>query len=145
MLWPKKNSLRNLITKKNSCASKIPHPSPPPSITFLMVCQMRHNNEWYLETWHFNYNNIKRANQLPTCVSSTCYSLMPIIQFPTTWRGSLCPFANLYWAQKLNPVTSSIAYLGCPVQGNLVHKRLTFLEKEPVKSGSKSSGEKKKI
>ena len=27
---------RNLITKNNSCCSKIPHP-PPPSITFLMV------------------------------------------------------------------------------------------------------------
>ena len=26
MLWPKKNQTRNLITKKNSCGSKIPHP-----------------------------------------------------------------------------------------------------------------------
>ena len=26
MLWPKKNQARNLITKKNSCGSKIPHP-----------------------------------------------------------------------------------------------------------------------
>ena len=26
MLWPKKNQTRNLITKKNSCCSKIPHP-----------------------------------------------------------------------------------------------------------------------
>ena len=33
MLWPKKIHTRNLITKKNSCGSKI----PPPPITFLMV------------------------------------------------------------------------------------------------------------
>ena len=26
ILWPKKNHTRNLITKKNSCGSKIPHP-----------------------------------------------------------------------------------------------------------------------
>ena len=30
MLWPKKNHTRYLITKKNSCGSKIPQPSPPP-------------------------------------------------------------------------------------------------------------------
>ena len=28
MLWPKKTHTRNLITKKNSCGSKIPHPPP---------------------------------------------------------------------------------------------------------------------
>ena len=33
MLRPKKNHTRNLITKKNSCGSKILHPP----ITFLMV------------------------------------------------------------------------------------------------------------
>ena len=35
MLWPKKNQTRNLITKKNSCGSKIPHPplSNEPSLT----------------------------------------------------------------------------------------------------------------
>ena len=33
MLWPKKIHTRNLITKKNSCGSKI----PLPPITFLMV------------------------------------------------------------------------------------------------------------
>ena len=26
MLWPTKDQTRNLITKKNSCGSKIPHP-----------------------------------------------------------------------------------------------------------------------
>ena len=114
MLWPKKNSLWNSITKKNSCASKIPHP-PPPSITFLMVCQMRHNNERYLETWHFNYNKIKRANQLPTYVSSTCYSLMPIIQFPTTRRGSLCPFCKPILSPKIEPsdIIHSIPWVSC--------------------------------
>ena len=39
MLWPKKIRTRNLITKKNSCGSKIPH---PPSITFLMVRPLGH-------------------------------------------------------------------------------------------------------
>ena len=29
MLWPKKIHIRNLITKKNSCGSKIPHPPSP--------------------------------------------------------------------------------------------------------------------
>ena len=33
ILWPKKIHTRNLITKKNSCGSKI----PLPPITFLMV------------------------------------------------------------------------------------------------------------
>ena len=27
MLWPKKDHTRNLITKKNTCGSKIPHPA----------------------------------------------------------------------------------------------------------------------
>ena len=30
MLWPEKNSFKDLIKKKNSCSSKIPLPSPPP-------------------------------------------------------------------------------------------------------------------
>ena len=34
MLCPKKNSNKEFDNKKNSCGSKIPHPSP---ITFLMV------------------------------------------------------------------------------------------------------------
>ena len=33
----KKIYTRNLVTKKNSCGSKIPLPSPPPPITFLIV------------------------------------------------------------------------------------------------------------
>ena len=37
MLRPKKNHTRNLITKKNSCGSKIRQPSPRPPINFLMV------------------------------------------------------------------------------------------------------------
>ena len=28
MLWPKKIHIRDLITKKNSCGSQIPHPRP---------------------------------------------------------------------------------------------------------------------
>jgi len=39
MLWPKKIRTRNLITKKNSCGSKIPHPPP---ISFLMVRPLGH-------------------------------------------------------------------------------------------------------
>ena len=41
MLWPKKIHTRNLMTKKNSCGSKI----PLPSITFLMVRPLRRYRE----------------------------------------------------------------------------------------------------
>ena len=40
MLWPKKIHTRNLITKKNSCGSKI----PLPPITFLMVRPLQSYN-----------------------------------------------------------------------------------------------------
>ena len=42
MLWPKKNHTWNLITKKNSCGSKITHPPP---ITFLMVRRLRYHGD----------------------------------------------------------------------------------------------------
>ena len=36
MLWPKRNSYKEVDNEKNSCGLKIPHPPPLP-ITFLMV------------------------------------------------------------------------------------------------------------
>ena len=36
MLWPKRNSHKEVDNEKNSCGLKIPHPPPLP-ITFLMV------------------------------------------------------------------------------------------------------------
>ena len=50
MLWPKKIHTKNLITKENSCGSKI----PPLPITFLMVSPLI----VYAETFHKPYNDI---------------------------------------------------------------------------------------
>ena len=46
MLWPKRNSYKEVDNEKNSCGLKIPQPPPPPSplpITFLMVPPKKSN------------------------------------------------------------------------------------------------------
>ena len=66
MLWPKKNSYKEKITKKNSCGSKIP--LPPPPITFLMVRPLKILTN--KELWENNkasslINEVKRTNRMP--------------------------------------------------------------------------------
>ena len=64
---PQKIHTRNLITKKNSCGSKIPHPSPPLPTTFLMVrpCMKRTTFKIYMPKirkkrhWHWKGNLTK--------------------------------------------------------------------------------------
>ena len=44
MLWPKRNSYKEVDNEKNSCGLKIPQPSPPAlPITFLMVRPKKSN------------------------------------------------------------------------------------------------------
>ena len=77
MLRPKKNSYKELITKKYSCGSKIPFPSP---ITFLMVRPF--GNSYYL----LSFTTLRehpvflaldcgsQANYLPFSVQCLCES-----------------------------------------------------------------------
>ena len=81
-----------------------------------MVCQMRHNNERYLETWHFNYNKIKRANQLPYV--RTCQALVIASCLLSSFRqqeGVHCALLQTYTKPKIEPsdIIHSVPWVSC--------------------------------